>query len=206
MKVADQNNLRERIYSMLGRRNRQFVLHHFLCENINRRTIYNVFKRYYKGLPAQGKKKPGRKTILNKKQLEKLAKTFKNNLGSSNRVLGRKFQISKETVRQNLNKMGIKYHKRAIVPRYSLKQLEEIPRKCRKLRREFLHNDVTLIIDDEKYFTFSWSAGEQNAGYYTDEVANTPDYIRFSPKAKFEPSFGLGLHFKSWRIRTVHSR
>lgn len=124
--------------------------------------------------------------ILNRNQQEKLKDAAKNHLGASNRTLARKFHVSKETIRKNLKKLGVTYHKRAIVPKYSEKQLREIPAKCRLLRRQFLKNGVSLIIDDEKYFTFGWSKGEQNRGFYTDNIAITPDNIRFIPKSKFE--------------------
>lgn len=187
MKVANQNYLRQRIYDMLGHHSKKEVLQHFLCENVARSTIYSVFKRYESGIVSTGVKKPGRPKILNANQEKKLHKAAKNQIGASNRKLGRKFGISKETVRQNLLKKGIKYHKRVTVPKYTEKQLKEIPKKCRLLRRTYFVGDVDVILDDEKYFSFAWNNGEQNSGFYTDNIGDTTDSIRFAAKAKFEP-------------------
>ena len=53
----------------------------------------------------------------------------------------------------------MKYYKGQRAPKYTQKQLEEIPGKCRKLRREFTDQETFIIVDDEKYFTFSgWMA------------------------------------------------
>lgn len=186
MKVAEQNNLRERIYKMLGQRSKHDVLHHFLAENVSRSTIYAIFARYNSGVPPVGIKKPGRKPILNKTKLKKLVGAAKDHLGASNRALSRKFKVSKETIRQNLIKMGVIYHNRVTVPRYTNKQLNEIPKRCRSLRRNYLKKNMTLILDDEKYFTFAWSSGDQNAGFYTDDIKNTPENVRFAAKCKFE--------------------
>lgn len=187
MKVAKQNYLRERVYDMLGQRSKKEVLDHFLKENIGRSTIYSIFKRFESGKPTTGSKKTGRPKILNNTKLQKLKNAAKNKFGASNRKLGRKFGISKETVRQNLKKLGVNYHKRPTVPRYSPKQLKEIPPKCRILRRQYFKDGVEIILDDEKYFTYSWNNGEQNVGFYTDNIEETPDNIRFALKGKFEP-------------------
>lgn len=187
MKVANQDHLRQRIYDMLGQHSKKEVLQHFLLENIARSTIYSIFKRFDSGIAPSGVKQSGRPKVLNAKQFKKLQKAAIDKKGASNRKLGRKFGISKETVRQNLLKSGINYHKRVTVPKYSDKQLEEIPKKCRLLRRSYFVGDVEVILDDEKYFTFAWNNGDQNCGFYTNNIENTPDNIKFAPKAKFEP-------------------
>lgn len=70
------------------------------------------------------------------------------NLGASNRALRRKFYVFKENIHQNFKKLGTKYYKCATVPKYSDKQLREMPAK----RRRFLETSVSVIIDDEKKF------------------------------------------------------
>lgn len=42
-------------------------------------------------------------------------------------------------------------------------------------------------MDDEKYFSFSWNNGNINSGFYSDDLKKTPDKVRYSAKAKFEP-------------------
>lgn len=186
MKVHQQNYLRDRVYSMLGQHTKKQVLEHFMKEKIARSTIYSIMKRFEDGKPSSNLQKTGRPRILNQSKLEKLRKAAVDLKGASNRVLSRKFQVSKETVRQNLLKMEIKYHKKVTVPRYSEKQLLEIPKKCRILRRQIFTANRQIILDDEKYFTFSWNNSAQNAGFYTNNIQTTPDDVRFAPKGKFE--------------------
>lgn len=74
MKVALQNQLRERVFALLGQKTKKEVLAHFLSENYSRRTLYSIFKRYETGKDATGKKKPGRPPKLTSTQLQKLKK------------------------------------------------------------------------------------------------------------------------------------
>lgn len=206
MKVAEQTLLRQRVYFMLGRHHRKYVLNHFLSENVSRRTMYNIFKRYDNELPAENEKKPGRKPLLTSAKRQQLKKAAVDKIGASNRSLARKFRISKETVRQNLLKMDVKYHKRIAAPRYSQKQLEEIPKKCRLFRRKFLKPNSVLILDDEKYFTFSCSNRCENKGFYSDIVQNSPDNIRFIKKAKFEQKVLVWCAISVKGISQLHIR
>lgn len=101
--------------------------------------------------------------------------------------MGRKFGVSKATVHRNLRKLGVTHYKKRTVPKYTNKQLQEIPKKCRILRRNFFNDpEKFIILDDEKYFTFSWSQSFINDGFYTNNINNVPDEIRFNKKAKFE--------------------
>lgn len=56
MKVIEQNNLRERVFRMLGQHEKPKVMQHFLEEGYSRRTLYSIFSRYKQGLSATGKK------------------------------------------------------------------------------------------------------------------------------------------------------
>ena len=69
----------------------------------------------------------------------------------------------------------------------SQKQLEQIPGKCRKLRREFTDQETFIIVDDEKYVTFSGEETPGNADFYSSNKENTPDDVKFKYKQKFEP-------------------
>lgn len=187
MKVANQDYLCQRIYDMLGQHSKKEVSQHFRLENIALSTIYSIFKRFESGMPSSGVKKSGRPKVLTSIQLKRLHKAAKRRKGASNRKLGRKFGISKETVRENLLKSGIKYHKRLTVSKNSEKELEEVPKKCRLLRRNYFVGDVDVILDDGKYFTFAWNNGDKNSGFCTNNIKDTSDSIRFAAKTKFEP-------------------
>lgn len=186
MNVSIQNHLRERVYNFLGQHSKKETVTHFVKENFARSTIYAIINRYKEGKQAIGVSKSGRPQTLTKTQLRSLKKAANERVGATSRVLARKFGVSKTTIRNDLINLGLKHYKRATVPKYTPKQLAEIPVKCRKLRKKFLKNDPVLILDDEKYFTFSWNKGLQNSGIYTKNISETPDEIRFAGKGKFE--------------------
>ena len=81
----------------------------------------------------------------------------------------------------------MKYRKRTKVPKHSAKQIEDIPKKCRLLRRKFLKKETVLVMDDEKYFTFSCLNLTGKSGFYTKNIRDTPADIKFMRKTKFEP-------------------
>lgn len=187
MKIEIQNILRQRVFEMLGQQDKKSVVKHFLDEGINRSTIYSIISRYEKGLEPIGRKKPGRPSILVGKTGRKLLKAATNRVGVSTRKLGRKYGISHEGVRKFLIKKGLKYRKRSTVPKHTPKQLEIIPKRARLLRRKFLKPNVTIIQDDEKYFTFGNSQLSQNSGFFTKSKKHAPESVKFVKKTKFEP-------------------
>ena len=46
--------------------------------------------------------------------------------------------------------MGIRYYKKQRAPKYTNKQLEEVPCRARRLYRMLSNNDFELIMNDEK--------------------------------------------------------
>ena len=90
-----------------------------------------------------------------------------------------------------------KYYKTPRAPKYSQKQLEQIPAKCRKLRREFIDQETFIIVDDEKYFTFSGEETPGNAGFYSSNKENIPDDVKFKSKQRFEPKILVWLSLSS---------
>lgn len=187
MKVSQQVLLRERVYSMLGHCSKVEVVRHFLKENISKSTIYSIIKRKECGKGTQQKPKTGRPRKLTPKQRQNLRKSSINRLGVSQRQLAKKFRVSKTCIQQNLIKMDLKRFKRQKAPKYTEKQLAVIPKLCRKLNRLYRADQDAIVMDDEKYFTFSNSTLSGNAGFYTDNIKNTPVEVRFAAKMKFEP-------------------
>ena len=111
---------------------------------------------------ARTESRQGRPTKLNKQQLQKLKDSAEIHVGTSQRKLAKKFKVSRPCIQRSLKKIGLKYYKRQRAPKYSQKQLEQIPAKCRgKLRRKFTDRETFIIVDDEKYFIFS---GEETPG------------------------------------------
>lgn len=200
--VGKKVDLRKRIYSLLGRMKKTDVVKHFQTEAVPRRTIYNIIKRYESGLPCEDKPRQGRPVKLNKQQLQKLKNEAENRVGTSQRKLAKKFKVSRPCIQRSLKKIGLKYYKRQRAPKYTEKQLEQIPKKCRKLRRGLIDRETFIIVDDEKYFTFSGEETPGNAGFYSSDKENTPSNVKFKSKQKFEPKILVWLALSSKGIST----
>ena len=125
-----------------------------------------------------------------------------NYVGTSQRKLAKKFEVSRPCIQRILKKIGLKYYKRLRTPKYTRKQLEQIPGKCRKLCRELTDQETFIIVDDEKYFTFSSEETSGNASFYSSNRENTPDNVKFKSKQKFEPKILVSLSLSSKGIST----
>ena len=198
--VFKKVDVRKRVYSVLGRMEKTDVVKHFQTEGVPRRTIYNIIKRYESGLPYEDKPRQGHPAKLNKQQLQKLKNNAENHVGTSQRKLEKKFEVSRPCTQRILKKIGLKHYKRQCAPKYTRKQLEQIPGKCRKLRRELTDQETFIIVDDEKYFTFSGEKTFGNAGFYSSNRENTPDDVKFKSKQKFKPKILVWLALSSTGI------
>ncbi|CAF3418060.1 unnamed protein product [Rotaria socialis] len=164
-------DLRKRVHSMLGQNNNlknNGTVKHFVQEGFKRRTIYDIIKRYEIGLPAEDLPISGHLTSFKGKILKR--KTF---------------GVAQSTIHYNLNKIGLKYYKRQKAPKYNKSQLEQVPKKCRKLRREITTPGTFIIVDDEKYFTFSHDGMPQNGGFYAFDKEDVPDSVKYKTKEKY---------------------
>jgi transposase len=139
--------LRQRVYEMLGWIPKSEVVKHFEIENISRRTTYSIIKRFEKGLPIEDMPRSGRPSKMDKKTLKKLRKCAENQVGTGQRKLASKLSVSRALIRRNLKKLGLTYKKRERAPKYSQKQLDAIPKKCRKLRRDVTDKNTFIIIN-----------------------------------------------------------
>ena len=54
-------------------------------------------------------------------------------------------------------------------PKYTLKQEEKAKKLSRKLVNQLYRENYSIIMDDEKYFTFSCNNMPGNDGYYTND-------------------------------------
>ncbi|KAJ8934843.1 hypothetical protein NQ318_016179 [Aromia moschata] len=102
----------------------------------------------------------------------------------SSRRLARQYDTSKSTVSLTLKRNGLKYRKRRKCPKYTQGQgkgkgLLRIPRCCRQLRRVYFADGKSIILDDEKYFTWEDSSYLSSLGekYLTNQTNRILKYI-----------------------------
>ena len=84
-----------------------------------------------------------------------------------------------------MKKIGLKYYKRKKALKYSKNQLEQVSKKCRKMRRQITTPNMFIIVDDEKYFTFSNDDMPQNVGFYAFHKEHAPDSVKYKTKEKY---------------------
>ena len=83
--------------------------------------------------------------------------------------------------------MGIRYYKKQGAPKYTDKQLEEVPTRARRLYCMLSNNDFELIMDDEKYFLLQDQSVPTNCSFYTSDKRTTAPQVKFKRTQKFEP-------------------
>ena len=69
-----------------------------------------------------------------------------------------------------------------------------------------IFKDNEVILDDEKYFTFSNSNTPGNRGYYTDNKATAPTDIRFNMVEKYPPKVLVYMVISSRGISEIHAQ
>lgn len=178
--------IRKSIYNLVGHVPKREILNIFRNQNVSKTTIYRTIAECEQGIPCLNLPKSGRPKLLTENRANRMCGIAKDRVGTSYRKLSRRFNVSHETVRRILQKKGLRYRKRRKCPRYTEDQLRRIPICCRRLRRHHFANNKVIIMDDEKYFTLSHSEMKGNDGFYTDNVENCPDNVKYKAKKKFE--------------------
>lgn len=183
--MAYKLEIRRSIYNLVGRVHKSEIITIFENQDVSRRTIYRTIAECEQGIPCMNLPKSGRPRIFTAARAQRLILRAKNTLGTSVRRLARHFGTSKSTISRELVRSGQKYRKRRKAPKYTANQLARIPVCCRTLRRIHFSNNRVIILDDEKYFTLTNSEIKGNDGFYTDNIAEVPDNVRYKAKAKF---------------------
>lgn len=186
----ERDSLKSRIvqhYVNVANRQKNITVNHFLQEKIPRRTIYYIIKRYEESGAIVDKSRSGRPKKLTTGQLARLKRLVNNKTRIALRSLSSKLKVSFKTISNQLKGMGIYYHKKKRAPRYSNKQLEEIPTRARRLYRLLSKSDFQLIMDDEKYFMLHNESVPSNRGFYTSDPSTASSEIKFKRTQKFEP-------------------
>ncbi|CAF1531164.1 unnamed protein product [Adineta ricciae] len=142
---------------------------------------------HFRYLPRQDKPRSGRPRKLCQRQLTQLKRLVNLKTGVSSRSLLSKFAVSHQTILTSLQKMNIKYYKKRRSPKYTDKQLQEVPTRARRLYRLLSNNDFQMIMDDEKYFTLSDQSVSINRGFYSLNKEETPSQVKLKRTHKYEP-------------------
>jgi len=185
LSVADRESLRNRVKNLISQMKKSEIVSHFEKEGFARSTIYNSINRNQTGQSISDNKRTGRPTSWTAAKKRQLKRLVNNHTGVSQRRLGKKFDVNQRTVGRQLNKMGILYRKREKTPKYSPEQHEKAKHLSAKLANTLYRKSCSLILDDEKYFTFAGDNMPGNDGYYTNDKSKCPDSIRFAGKEKF---------------------
>ena len=116
-------------------------------EKIPRQTIYSITRTYEESGYIGDKLRSGRSKNLSHGQLTRLKRLFNKRTGISLRRLAPRFKVSYQTVSNHLKVMSIKYYKKQRAPKYTDKQLEQVPTRARRLYRMLSNKDFQLIIN-----------------------------------------------------------
>ena len=186
--VEERENLRKRVKNFTVKNpdiKKSEIVNHYLKEGISQSTIYNILKRLEDGIQIKDLKRTGRPCKLNINKLKKLKRLANNKVGVTSRKLCKIFALHRTTINRNLSKMGIRYRKRQKTPKYTVKQAEKSKKRSRKLVNMLYKSKPQLILDDEKYFLFKGDQMPGNSGFYTDDIKECPDDVKFKGKEKF---------------------
>ena len=197
LSVTEREFFRERC--MIPQFKKNEIVSQFVKEGIARSTVYKTINRLETDPSITNNKKTGRPLKLTTANRLNLKRLTNNRFGVSQRKLGNKFSVNQSTISRNLSKLGIKYRKRQKAPYYTERQMEKSKYLCAKLANKLHRNSVSVIMDDEKYFTLRGNNIPRNDGYYSKNKATCPDNVRFSGNEKFPKKIlvWFGLPFQN---------
>jgi transposase len=128
---------------------------------------------------------PGRIKIATKANIRRIVQKFNHRSGCSQRKEAKKWNTTQQYVSFLLKKhTNIKCRKKIKRPLMSEKQKAESRPKCRKLSEKFA--DLEFVIDDESYLTKANTSLAGNDRFYSDNVNETPDNVKYKYKEKYE--------------------
>jgi hypothetical protein len=133
-----QLDLRKCIYQLVGQMKKYEIYQLFKDRKISKFTI----KDFENGLPCVSKPKIAKPSVADSKKVRRVLQSIKSRVGASLRLVVR---TSHTTVFRILKKKNDVTHKKRV----------KSPRYCRFLLRKHFCDKKVIMMDDEKYFTFS---------------------------------------------------
>jgi len=161
------------------------VYHEVKKLGFKKATIYNTIKRMRSGGSLSDKPRCGRPSPFSEQLKAKIRRFASDKLGRGIRKIAKKFEMSPSTVYRILKRETIIYRRRKRAPKYTEKQLAEIPSKARRLYRYDLRPNRVIILDDEKYFTFHNDSDPQNVGFWSKNHSAAPNHVKYKKIKKF---------------------
>jgi hypothetical protein len=101
---------------------KHFTANHFMEEGIPKSTIYNAIKKVENGINLDRKPGTGLYQQINQKIKNKLIEKSVNEIGVSDRLIGRKFKITGQYARKVLTEAGVRRKKRIKAPKSDINQ------------------------------------------------------------------------------------
>lgn len=185
-------DLRKSVASMFGKRSTEQILEAFKDKPISRATIFRVLRDCREGKQQENKKKSGRPVTLNSKTTKNLLANAKDTVEGTHRKLARKYGVSPSTVHRILKRNHVQVQSPTKATEYTAKQLKEIPKCCRALLDQHFTHGKVIIMDDERYFTFT-----NNSLDTDDSEATTDDEKSSANKMKFQPKVLMWIAISS---------
>ena len=112
-------------YVNIADRQKKITVNHFLQERIPHPTIYWIIKKFEESSVIGDKPKSSRPDKLSKQKLTRLKRLTDQNTGISLRKIAPKFDVDKSA----FESYGCNISKKKRTPKYTDKQLEEVPRR-----------------------------------------------------------------------------
>ena len=84
------------------------------------------------------------------KNFKYLKSAATNRIGVSQRKRGKEFGVAQSTIHSDLKKVALKYYKCQKASKYNKNQLEQVAKKCQKMRHQIAALNIFIIVDDEK--------------------------------------------------------
>jgi hypothetical protein len=188
-----------------AQKNKKTTVNYFKKQGVPRSTIYYILKKYSAHHTTQFLPRIGRPAKLSNKNVKALTKCVNNQTGVSQRRLARRYGVHQATISRTLRiRTPIVIRKRKLAPKMDNDEQEKRARRlCGKLGR-LISGDCDVILDDEKYFTFSGSNVGCNQRFYSSDPSAVPSDVKFRKKTKFEPKIMVWMAMSSRGVSSVY--
>ena len=130
-----------------------------------------------------------------------LKNTVASRIGVNKRKRGQEFGVTQSTIHSNWKEVSLKYCKCQKASKYKKSQLDQVAKKCRKLRRQIVTSNI-IIVDDEKYLILSNDEILQNVTLSAFDKEHASDNVTYKAKEKYPKNVLVWLALSSKGIST----